>query len=52
MQSSSDNYSMRHQVPMVFLLLLIYLSAFTCISEQGNLGQCWCKDILKVKGQA
>ena len=45
-------YSMRHQVPMVFLRLLIYLSAVTCISEERNLGQYWCKDILRVKGQA
>ena len=45
MQSSSGNYSMRHQVPMVFLLLLIYLSAVTCISEERTLGQCWRKDI-------
>ena len=52
MQSSSGNYSMRYQVPMVFLLLLIYLSAVTCISEERNLGQCWRKDILRVKGQA
>ena len=52
MQSSSGNYSMRHQVPMVFLLLLIYPSAVTCISEERNLGQCWRKDILRVKGQA
>ena len=52
MQSSSGNFSMRHQVPMVFLLLLIYLSAVTCISEERNLGQCWRKDILRVKGQA
>ena len=52
MQSSSGNYSMRHQVPMVFLLLLIYLSAATCISEERNLGPCWRKDILRVKGQA
>ena len=52
MQSSSGNYSMRHQVPMVFLLLLIYLSAVTCIYEERNLGQCWRKDILRVKGQA
>ena len=52
MQSSSGNYSMRHQVPMVFLPLLIYLSAVTCISEERNLGQCWRKDILRVKGQA
>ena len=52
MQSSSGSYSMRHQVPMVCLLLLIYLSAVTCISEERNLGQCWSKDILRVKGQA
>ena len=52
MQSSSGNYSMRHQVPMVFFLLLIYLSAVTCIYEERNLGQCWRKDILRVKGQA
>ena len=52
MQSSSGNYSMRHRVPMVFLLLLIYLGAVTCISEERNLGQCWRKDILRVKGQA
>ena len=51
MRSSSGNYSMRHQVPMVFLLL-IYLSAVICISEERNLGQCWRKDILRVKGQA
>ena len=52
MQSSSGNYSMRHEVPMVFLLLLIYLNAVTYISEERNLGQCWRKDILRVKGQA
>ena len=52
MQSSSVNYLMRHQVPMVFLLLLVYLSAVTCISEERNLGPCWRKDILRVKGQA
>ena len=51
MQSSSGNYSMRHRVPMVFLLLLIYVSAITCISEERNLGPCWRKDILRVKGQ-
>ena len=37
---------------MVFLLLLIYLSAVSCISEERNLGPCWRKDILRVKGQA
>ena len=31
MQLSSGNYSMRHQVPMVFLLLLVYLSAVAYI---------------------
>ena len=44
--------AIKYQVPMVFLLLLIYLSAVTCISEERNLGQCWRKDILRVKGQA
>ena len=41
MQSSSGNYStcsMRHQVPMVFLLLLIYLSAVTCILWRKKFG--------------
>ena len=51
-QSSSGNYSMRHQVPMVSLLLLVNLSAVACISEKRNLGWCWSKDILRVKGQA
>ena len=41
MQSSSGKYSMRHQVLMVFLLLLVYWSAVTCISEERNLGPCW-----------
>ena len=52
MQSSSGNYSMRHQVPMMFLLLLVYLSTAACISKEIDLGQCWRKDILRVKGQA
>ena len=52
MQSSSGNYSMRHQVPMVSLLLLVNLSVVACIYEERNLGQCWRKDILRVKGQA
>ena len=50
-QSSSGNYPMRHQVPMVSLLLLVNLSAFAFISEEKNLGPCWRKDILRVKGQ-
>ena len=40
MQSSSGNFSMRYQVPMVFLLLLVYLSAVACISEERNFGTC------------
>ena len=52
MQSSSGNYSMHHQVPMVVLIILVYLSAVTYISEERNLGPCWRKDILRVKGQA
>ena len=32
MQASSGNYLMRHQVPMMFLLPLVYLSAAACIS--------------------
>ena len=32
MQSSRGNYSMRHQEPMVSLLLLVYLSAVAYIS--------------------
>ena len=51
-QSSNCNYSMRHQVPMVSLLPLVYLSAVACISEERTLGPCWRKNILRVKGQA
>ena len=51
MQSSRGNYSMRHQVPMVSLLLLVYLSAVAYISIEISLGSCWCRDILRVKGQ-
>ena len=51
MQSSSGNYSMRHQVPVVSLLLLVYLSAVAYISVEIRLGSCWCRDILRVKGQ-
>ena len=52
MQSSSGNYSMHHQVPMVYLLLLVYLSAAAYISVEISLGSCWRRDILRVKGQA
>ena len=51
MQSSSGNYSMCHQVPMVSLLLLVYLSAVSYISVEICLGSCWCGDILMVKGK-
>ena len=41
MQSSSGrgNYSMRHRVPTVFQLLLIYLSAAACISGGTKFGR-------------
>ena len=42
---------MRHQLPMVSLLLLVYLSAVVYISIEISLGSCWCRDILRVKGQ-
>ena len=51
MQSSSGNYSMRHHVPMVSLLVLVYLSAVAYISVEINLGSCWRGDILRVKGK-
>ena len=40
MQSSSGNYSIRHQVPMVSLLLLVYRSAVAYISVEISLGSC------------
>ena len=49
MQSSSGNYSMHHQVPMVYLLLLVYLSAAAYISVEISLGSCWRRDILRSK---
>ena len=49
MQSSSGNYSMYHQVPMVSLLLLVYLSAVYFISVEISLGSCWRRYILRVK---
>ena len=51
MQSSSGNYSMCHQVPMVSLLLLVYLSAVVYIYVETSLGSCWRLDILSVKGK-
>ena len=50
MQSSNGNYSMCHQVPMVSLLLLVYLSAVSYISVEISLDSCWRGDILRVKG--
>ena len=53
MQSSSGNYSMCHQVSMMFLLLLVNLrlSAAACISEEVNFGPCLRKAILTFKDQ-
>ena len=50
MQSSSGNYSMSHQVPMVSLLLLVYLSSVSFISVEISLGSCcWHGYILRAK---
>ena len=49
MQSSSGNYLMCHDVPMVSLLLLVYLSAVSFISVEISLGFCWRGYILRVK---
>ena len=43
---------MRHQVPMAFLLPLVYLGAVAYVSVEISLGLCWRRDILRVKGQA
>ena len=43
---------MRQQVPMVFLLFLVYLGTVTYISEEISSGSFWRRDILRVKGQA
>ena len=51
MQSSSGNYSMCHQVPMMSSLLLVYPSAVAYISVEISLGSCWRGDILRVKGK-
>ena len=52
MQSLSGRHLMRQQVPMVFLLPLVYLGAVAYISVEISLGSCWRRDILRVKGQA
>ena len=44
-------HSMRHQVPILSLLLLVYLSAVAYISVEISLDSCWRSDILRVKGQ-
>ena len=51
MQSSSGNYSVWNQVPMVSLLLLVYLSVVSYISVETSLISCWRGDILRVKGK-
>ena len=45
MQSLNGHYLMPQQVPMVFLLLLVYLGAVAYISVQISLGSCWRRDI-------
>ena len=47
MQSSSGNYSVCNQVPMVSLLLLV--SAVSFIYVEISLGSCWRGYILRVK---
>ena len=51
MQSLSGRHLMRQQVPLVFLLHLVYVGAVAYISVEINLGSCWRRDILRVKGQ-
>ena len=52
MQSLSGRHLMRQQVPLVFLLPLVYLGAVAYISVAISLGSCWRRYILRVKGQA
>ena len=47
MQSLSGHYLMHQQVPMVFLLLLVYLGTVAYISVEISLGSFWRRDILK-----
>ena len=51
MQSLSTRHLMRQQVPMVFLLPLVYLGAVAYIAVEISLGSCWRRDISRVKGQ-
>ena len=46
MQSLSGHYLMRLQVPMVFLLVLVYLGTVAYISVEISLGSFWRRDIL------
>ena len=50
--SLSGRHLMRQNVPMAFLLSLVYLGAVAYISAEISLGLCWCRNILRVKGQA
>ena len=51
MKSLSGHYLMHQQVPMVFLLPLVYLGTVAYISIEISLGSFWRRDILRVKGQ-
>ena len=51
MQLLNGHYLMHQQVPMVFLLLLVYLGAIAYISVEISLGFCWRRNNLRVKGQ-
>ena len=44
LQSFSGHYLSCKQVPVVFLLHLVYFSTAACISEKLNLGPCCRKD--------
>ena len=50
LQSLSGRHLMRQQVPIAFLLPLVYLGAVAYISVEISLGLCWRRDILRVKG--
>ena len=52
MQSLSGHYLLRQQVPNGVFTSLVYLGAVAYISVEIRLGSCWCRDILRVKGQA
>ena len=52
MQSLSGHYLMRQEVPMVFLLHLVYLSTAACISEKNKVGSMLAQEFVRVKSQA